>query len=395
MKNVKKALLVILVPILSVLFLRAYAQEAISLGETAPPIYITDWIENVPENKSLEGKNIILEFWATWCGPCIAAVPHLNELQSQYEGSNIVFISITDESVSKVERTLDRIDFKSVVVSDTTSQTQIAYGDGKNGLLFFPLTVLIDDSGMVRWIGDPKKLGSSQIDDLLADRLSVKEQKASTETAMSEVRSRNPDFFRFNEIVKDPAVLFYHEFSLSKVQNPSMLTINRNIFQTHATLEEIYREVLEKDVIVPNEFVEIRYDLLHKDESGNEINKNLIEESILKSLGLSAVKETRSIKGYKIGLKNKAKLIPTEESNMSFKSEADDQVIFTNYEIDSIFKELSRDFPIVFTGESPDSQKYDFILENRDTKTLLQSLESYGFLIEETEMEMEVTVLKS
>ena len=55
-----------------------YAQEKLIVGDKAPKINITDYVLNVPKDKNLENKYIILEFWATWCAPCLNAVPHIN-----------------------------------------------------------------------------------------------------------------------------------------------------------------------------------------------------------------------------------------------------------------------------------------------------------------------------
>lgn len=62
---------------------------------------ITDWIKNIPEDKNLNNKYIVLEFWATWCEPSIAAVPHLNQLQDEFKQNDLYFNSITDESIEK------------------------------------------------------------------------------------------------------------------------------------------------------------------------------------------------------------------------------------------------------------------------------------------------------
>ena len=105
-----------------------YAQSNIKVNEKAPNINITDWIENVPDDKNLENKYIVLEFWATWCGPCIAAVPHMNDIQKAFTQEDLYYISITDESIAKVERSLKRIQFKSIVVTDVSGQTQINFG---------------------------------------------------------------------------------------------------------------------------------------------------------------------------------------------------------------------------------------------------------------------------
>lgn len=67
-------------------------------------INITDFIHNIPNNKSFEDKFIVIEFWATWCGPCLDAVPHLNELQEKFKLNNdLVFISMTDEKPEKIQ----------------------------------------------------------------------------------------------------------------------------------------------------------------------------------------------------------------------------------------------------------------------------------------------------
>lgn len=101
-----------------------FCQEKLELNKKSPEINITDWIENVPIKKKIKDKYIVLEFWATWCSPCLKSVPHLNELQKKYNQDNLIFISITDEKTSKVKKILEFIQFNSIVVTDTTKATQ-------------------------------------------------------------------------------------------------------------------------------------------------------------------------------------------------------------------------------------------------------------------------------
>ena len=71
-----------------------YAQKPIKaqkklIGDKIEKIEFTDYLKNEPKNKDFENKFKIIEFWATWCKPCLEAVPHLNELKSEFN----IFIS--------------------------------------------------------------------------------------------------------------------------------------------------------------------------------------------------------------------------------------------------------------------------------------------------------------
>ena len=57
---------------------------------------------------SLKGKVVVLEFWATWCSPCVASLPHLNQLVASLDPAKFQFISIDDEDPNAVQRFLTR-----------------------------------------------------------------------------------------------------------------------------------------------------------------------------------------------------------------------------------------------------------------------------------------------
>ena len=146
-----------------------FLQNTLDLGNQAPAINITDWITNVPSNQTLAGQNIVLEFWATWCGGCIDAVPHLNELQSHFNQDEVLFLSMTDESPEKVNGLLERIHFESTVVLDQDAITHANYGENGAVLKAIPKTILIDKKGIVRWIGHPNELSKHLIEQLVRD----------------------------------------------------------------------------------------------------------------------------------------------------------------------------------------------------------------------------------
>jgi len=66
------------------------------IGQDATPLKVSSWANGDPvTDKDLNGKVVLLDFWAVWCGPCIATFPHLREWQEKYSGRGLVIIGMT------------------------------------------------------------------------------------------------------------------------------------------------------------------------------------------------------------------------------------------------------------------------------------------------------------
>jgi thiol-disulfide isomerase/thioredoxin len=133
----------------------------LSVGDDAPALAIGKWIKGDAVPAFQKGKTYIVEFWATWCGPCIAGMPHLSELQKQYGDKGLTIISVSSpdsrgNSLEKVEAMVkDKGDKMSYTVAwDDERKTSEAYmrAAQQNGI---PCAFLIDGAGKVVYIGHP------------------------------------------------------------------------------------------------------------------------------------------------------------------------------------------------------------------------------------------------
>lgn len=136
-------------------------------GEPAPRLALAGLL-NAPltELKNIEelkGKVVILEFWATWCEPCVEALPRLNALAEKYKDKPVVFISVTDEPGDKVARFLKTTPVKGWVAPEAPAAVFKAYR-----VFGRPHTVIIGRDSIVAAVTYPDKVTEAALNSLLA-----------------------------------------------------------------------------------------------------------------------------------------------------------------------------------------------------------------------------------
>ena len=136
-------------------------------GRPAPAIALPKLL-NAPQQalggwEELKGKVVVLEFWATWCDPCVESIPHLNGLAERFRGRPVVFIHITDESEADVSAFLRQHPVSGWVAPEAGAEVFKAFR-----VYGRPHTVLVGADGTVEAFPHPADLAPETIMELLA-----------------------------------------------------------------------------------------------------------------------------------------------------------------------------------------------------------------------------------
>jgi thiol-disulfide isomerase/thioredoxin len=143
------------------------------VGDVAPEFggkkFFNAPAQSSPTLSSLKGRVVMLDFWATWCGPCVASIPHVIELHEKYHKKGLVVIAHTDNSSQNLEAFIKEKKIPYIIsVGDNIGD---AYGvDG------IPAVFLVDPDGKIAWSGHPARLEEATIEALLKNVLLIRHQ---------------------------------------------------------------------------------------------------------------------------------------------------------------------------------------------------------------------------
>jgi len=137
------------------------APQKLAVGDKAPALDVAHWLKGEEVKEFKEGEVYVVEFWATWCGPCRAGMPHLSEVQKEYKDYGVRILGISDEKLQTVFNFLkqDEWDGKTqyTVATDPDRSVYNAYmkAAGQNGI---PTAFVVGKTGEVEWIGHPMNM---------------------------------------------------------------------------------------------------------------------------------------------------------------------------------------------------------------------------------------------
>jgi thiol-disulfide isomerase/thioredoxin len=154
----------------------------VPVGAPMPPLAVEGWL-NVPEGQAFDpaGELVVVDCWATWCGPCLADLPNMTTIASDYRPRGVKFVSVTQETAVDVPA------IEAVIKRTAGFNWPVAYGGFKfvNQLAVrgIPTVVLYGRDGKARWSGQGSYGLPAALDAALAERPSETEAKPAAPAA--------------------------------------------------------------------------------------------------------------------------------------------------------------------------------------------------------------------
>ncbi len=154
----------------------------LAVGAVVPDFEFTDFTRKTRHLSEYRGRYVLLDFWATWCSPCLADIPHLKESYSKYRALGLDILGMNSETLGQGQvepdflrdteaRAREIVSTRGVTWTQATTETSVPVAVRTFGLKSLPAKILIDRDG--RLVARVKT--SSELDALLATLLNAKQ----------------------------------------------------------------------------------------------------------------------------------------------------------------------------------------------------------------------------
>ncbi len=228
------------------------AAASLKVGDPAPKLQPGKWVQGEPVRSFEKGKAYIVEFWATWCGPCRVSLPHLNEIAQKYKDKGLIVIGQNafeqDESrVAPFVKSMGdkmtyrvALDKKSGKDKGVMAETWMEAA-GQRGI---PTAFVVNKEGLIAWIGHPMRLNDALLEQILDGSYDIKKaaveygQRQEREAKLSDLSRQLNTAMRDKNWQKAEAAVTEMETVLPESERDGLATTRMSILLSQGNLND-------------------------------------------------------------------------------------------------------------------------------------------------------------
>lgn len=369
-----------------------FGQDVNSLaGHQAPPIIFKESLsKNTPPN-FYQNKILVIDFWATWCAPCIATFPHFNQLSKKYGSDSVLFASLTDEPASIARKFFERTKKELIAVKlcDTSHKT----GNSFN-VQSIPYCVVIDKNNIVRWTGQTYDLTEEVLNNIIKNTAQPEKQPPIAMASNEKPESLSKrTYFSFSISKSD--TINGHEGGSSRTYKSSYLELSLTNTTLGSCLEQLTgfsksARIVSNDSIKMKQLIDLDFkagkDTTLFSSYKNTVltgaaRNNMIISLIGEALKFDIKVITKKNKHYELIVADSAKLHRFASMNArhsSFDADHFPDFEIVGYTLKAITVNLEESMKTIITTDIEDNTRYDISLDISNIKTANKTMEFHG-----------------
>ena len=371
--------------------------QIVKIGDSVPN-YQFDKVLNYSKSninlREAKGKILIIEFWGTWCGSCIPALEHLNEIQKKFK-DDIMVVGISDDTEERLNKFLLKRPVTIPLVSDPLNRSA-KYFEVKA----FPQTFVADKNGKIIAITHPNEITEEKIKDLINGK--NVELKTSIANGSSDV-----DYFN-----ADQKTIF--SFAIKPMIDSVRTTISKqgkNVFQNrrytliNGTTDQFLRAIFQKTntrilILTDKKQFEFSpenrfcFDIIVPEEEKEDFYK-IAQEEAKRRLKYKIYTEDKTVDVYILRkIEGNTILKPSLlERKSSFSYGKRTRLSVDGGKIINLIEFLEQELKKPVVDETGLKDKYDFTVDWANKEELLKELQNIGLTLEKTQRPVEMLVI--
>ncbi len=259
-----------IITILFLFFATTTSFGQIKTGEKAPHYVFKDVLngDKKPFDISTQGKPLILEFWATWCSPCIPAMKELEIYQSKF-GNRLEILTISTDKRGNLLRYIHNTNTSLKIAHDSIHVDVFNYRT-------VPHTILIDKNGIIKAITKPNQLNEKIIEDFIAGKEITIIKKQDSPTNLGLFKEYKNQFYQYTLRDENKELDWKNEIKRNQNNEPISLDfVNVSIYRLLTDIYELTTSArldVNKDSISKNKYC-------FKLEQSADYSKNILENA--------------------------------------------------------------------------------------------------------------------